>query len=218
MPTSGDKLKEARIEKGLTLQQLGKLIGVSHATLSKYESGDIENIPPNRIEDLARVLEVSPSYLMGWEDAFVMERNLVKQLIDHTKKENMKWTAPTNPNCDFSLDFTEYCETTFDTDEARESVMKTSFISRVFSDYYLIYSLKDKIVLCVLRLKYADDSTVGDYLERYICNDQEVSILGDLYNLISGGSKTNKASYLEDLLENLDCLESNFLPPDGIPF
>lgn len=64
----GERLKIKRMEKNMTLEELGKKTNVSRATIQRYESGVISNIPSDKIELLADALEVSPAYLMGWED------------------------------------------------------------------------------------------------------------------------------------------------------
>ncbi|MCC8136115.1 MAG: helix-turn-helix domain-containing protein [Ruminococcus sp.] len=65
--TKGERIKQARIDKGLTQEELASLRGYkSKTSISKLESED-RDIPRNVIESLARVLEVSPSYLMGWD-------------------------------------------------------------------------------------------------------------------------------------------------------
>lgn len=63
----GERISKKRKEKGITLDYLGKLVGMSRATLSRYESGDISNIPSDRIEAIAKALNTTPAYLMGWE-------------------------------------------------------------------------------------------------------------------------------------------------------
>lgn len=52
----------------MTLEELGKKVGVSKVTIHKYESKVITNIPSDRIEAMAKALDVSPAYLMGWDD------------------------------------------------------------------------------------------------------------------------------------------------------
>lgn len=61
------KLKELRKERGLTLDALAALVGTSKQTIQRYETGVIANIPPKRVEELARALSTTPSELMGWE-------------------------------------------------------------------------------------------------------------------------------------------------------
>ena len=42
-------LKQRRIELGLTMLEVAKLVGVSEATISRYESGNIKNMRKDRI-------------------------------------------------------------------------------------------------------------------------------------------------------------------------
>ena len=53
----------------MTLEDLGNKIGVSRQTIQRYESGVITNIPSDKIELLAKYLNTTPSYLMGWENS-----------------------------------------------------------------------------------------------------------------------------------------------------
>lgn len=64
----GERIKFKRLEKDMTLEDLAKITGVSKPTIFRYESGEIKNIPSDKIEKLAQGLNVSPGYLMGWED------------------------------------------------------------------------------------------------------------------------------------------------------
>ena len=64
----GDNIKNRREELGLTLQEVGEYIGVSKATVQRYESGEIKNLKLVTIERLTQVLKINPVYLMGWED------------------------------------------------------------------------------------------------------------------------------------------------------
>lgn len=66
--TIGQRIKQKRIEKNMTLEEVGKVAGVSRATIQRYESGTITNIPSDRIESIAKALKTTPAYLMGWED------------------------------------------------------------------------------------------------------------------------------------------------------
>lgn len=64
----GERIKYLRNKNDATLEVVGKAIGVSRQTLQRYESGVIGNIPSDKIEKLAEIFNVSPAYLMGWED------------------------------------------------------------------------------------------------------------------------------------------------------
>lgn len=64
----GNRIKNRRIELGMTQQELAVKIGFkTRSHISLLEQGD-RNIPISKIEKLANALEVSPEYLMGWED------------------------------------------------------------------------------------------------------------------------------------------------------
>lgn len=61
-------LKQRRKELQLTLDDIGRAVGVSGATVSRWENGDIENIRRDKIGKLADALKVTPAYLMGWPE------------------------------------------------------------------------------------------------------------------------------------------------------
>lgn len=65
--TVGERIKEARIKRGIKQADFADKIGVSKQTLYKYENNVITNIPSDKIEAAAKVAGVSPAYLMGWE-------------------------------------------------------------------------------------------------------------------------------------------------------
>lgn len=60
-----DLVKMKRLEYGLTLKQVAERVGVTEATVSRWESGDIENIRRNHIAKLAEVLHISPMAILG---------------------------------------------------------------------------------------------------------------------------------------------------------
>ena len=57
-----------RKELGLTLEAIGKHVGVSKSTVKKWESGSIENMKRDKIGLLAEILKVSPLDILGFED------------------------------------------------------------------------------------------------------------------------------------------------------
>lgn len=64
----GERIRELRKEKRLTLIQLADLMGLSQATLSKYESGEI-NIPIKRLRKLADILGTTVEELIVYENS-----------------------------------------------------------------------------------------------------------------------------------------------------
>lgn len=65
--TKGERIKARREELGMTQTALADRIGESKQTVYKYESGLVSNIPSDKIELIAKVLNVQPAYLMGWD-------------------------------------------------------------------------------------------------------------------------------------------------------
>ena len=64
----GQRIKERRMEMGLTQEELGEKLGLQKSAIAKYENGRVENIKRSTIEQMAKVLDCSPSYLMGFDD------------------------------------------------------------------------------------------------------------------------------------------------------
>ena len=64
----GERIKSRRKEIGLSAEQVAKELGVSPATVYRYESNDIMNMRIDKLEPIAKALRTTPAYLMGWED------------------------------------------------------------------------------------------------------------------------------------------------------
>ncbi len=67
--TTGERIRQLRIEHDMTQEELGAKIGVQKAAIYKYETGLIVNLKRSTIEKLAIALSTTPTYLMGMEDA-----------------------------------------------------------------------------------------------------------------------------------------------------
>lgn len=62
-------IKKRRIEMQLTLKDVAEKVGVNEGTVSRWESGEIENMRRDKIVALAKALEISPAVIMGWDDS-----------------------------------------------------------------------------------------------------------------------------------------------------
>ena len=60
------KIKELRLAKGMTLEQVANIVGVGKSTVRKWETGMIANMKRDKIALLAQALSTTPAYLMGW--------------------------------------------------------------------------------------------------------------------------------------------------------
>lgn len=65
--TTGESLKLRRKEIGFSAEKVADQLGVSPATIYRYEKGDIEKVPVDSLAELAKILQTTPAYLMGWE-------------------------------------------------------------------------------------------------------------------------------------------------------
>lgn len=64
----GDRIRKKRIESGISQTELANKLKIKKQTMNKYEMNIITNIPSDKIEEIAKILDTSPAYLMGWED------------------------------------------------------------------------------------------------------------------------------------------------------
>ena len=65
--TTGDLIKARRKEIAMSAERLAEKVGVSPATIYRYEKGDIEKVPVDVLKNIATALNTTPAYLMGWE-------------------------------------------------------------------------------------------------------------------------------------------------------
>lgn len=87
----GKRIKERRIALGMTQEELAKKMGYStRQAISKVEKGD-DNITSDRVKKFADALDVSVSYIMGWDEeqlnAIEEER---KDVVDYIVKQDEK--------------------------------------------------------------------------------------------------------------------------------
>ena len=61
----GEKIKNARLAKGYTQEELGKLIGVQKSAIAKYEKGRVVNIKRSVLAKIAHILEIPPIELVS---------------------------------------------------------------------------------------------------------------------------------------------------------
>ena len=64
----GKRIRALRTARGLTQEELWKLLGVKKAAVQKYENGSVENLKRATVLKLSEIFDVSPSYLMGFDE------------------------------------------------------------------------------------------------------------------------------------------------------
>lgn len=62
--TVGEKIRKRRKELGMTMEDLGRAIGVQRSAINKYEKGMITDFKRSTIAALARALDVPVTYLL----------------------------------------------------------------------------------------------------------------------------------------------------------
>lgn len=63
--TIGERIKEIRTSKKISVDYLAKELGISKTTVYRYEDSTIEKIPINIFDRLCVLLDVTPAELMG---------------------------------------------------------------------------------------------------------------------------------------------------------
>jgi transcriptional regulator with XRE-family HTH domain len=66
--TKGERIKKLREEKCLTQEELARLLNTTKQTISKYEKGIVTNIPSDKLEEMMKIFDVTPNYLMDWKN------------------------------------------------------------------------------------------------------------------------------------------------------
>ena len=63
----GERIRAARVARGLSVNGLAKRIGKDRSTVYRYENGFIDDVPISVLEPIAKALDTTPAALMGWE-------------------------------------------------------------------------------------------------------------------------------------------------------
>ena len=72
----GMKIKQARMAKGMTQEELGEILGVQKSAVAKYENGRVVNIKRSTLKKIADVLEIPPFELVYDEETLrTQEKN-----------------------------------------------------------------------------------------------------------------------------------------------
>ena len=78
----GQKIKQARIAKGLTQEELGKIVGLQKSAIAKYENGRVVNIKRSTLQKLAQALGLRGSELIIEADPKEAAELSAKVLLD----------------------------------------------------------------------------------------------------------------------------------------
>lgn len=90
MAIYNERIKQLRIDRDMTLKDIAKRLEITEATAQRYESGNgIKAIPYEKIVEYAKVFNVPPSYIMGWDESLRTANTdmLVQLALDHRKHD-----------------------------------------------------------------------------------------------------------------------------------
>ena len=90
-------LKNKRLEKKMTLEQVGEIVGVGKSTVRKWENGMIENMGRDKIVALSKALDISPLDILGipkdeeekFNSAHKSQLDDLFDKLDETRQENV---------------------------------------------------------------------------------------------------------------------------------
>ena len=83
----GSRIRKRRKELGLTQTELANRLKTTKQTIYKYENEIVTNLPSDRIEQLAKALDTTPQFLMGWvEIELVSTKGLTQEQIKKVNK------------------------------------------------------------------------------------------------------------------------------------
>ncbi len=75
----GDKIRIARMNKGMTQEELGKALGVQKSAIAKYENGRVVNIKRSTLKKISDVLGIAPSELIF--EAYIEEEQKKNDIL-----------------------------------------------------------------------------------------------------------------------------------------
>lgn len=89
-------IRQSRIDHNLTMKELAEKVGVTEATISRWESGEIKNMRRDSILKLAEVLGLRPSTIMGWDEDSEEEKLYQMQKLEQEFPEGVKYIRRAN--------------------------------------------------------------------------------------------------------------------------
>ena len=77
----GNKIRKARLDKGMSQEELGDILGIQKSAVAKYENGRVTNIKRQTLQKLSDVLDIPPHELIYEEEL----PDNVRQLVQFAK-------------------------------------------------------------------------------------------------------------------------------------
>lgn len=178
-------MKQLREESGLNLTELATLIGKDKSSVSRYETGQI---PADVIPVIAKVLQVSPAYLMGWSDSKVvdvLEVPLIKEYENSQPIIEKTIDVPISNITDYNLSFYMLEDSSMSPYFIDDALVLAKDYSSA-TDGSLVVILPDGGKTPLLRIVKYDRDTIlfisNDYHNRIYTVD-DATVLGDVISI-----------------------------------
>lgn len=72
-----ERIKRLRKQNKLSVDEIVKKLNISRATYYRYESNEIEKLPLTILKPLAKILNTTPAYLMGWQEPHQQNESII---------------------------------------------------------------------------------------------------------------------------------------------
>ena len=82
----GEKIHKARVNKRMSMKELGSKVNLHESTISRYEKGDIKSLDIDKLKEFAVALGLPSDYLIGWNENQVSP---TQKYIDEIEKLNL---------------------------------------------------------------------------------------------------------------------------------
>lgn len=200
------KMKNRRKEIGLTMLEVAQKVGVSEATVSRWESGDIANMRRDKIVLLAKALDVSPAFIMGWEKEpppYGKEYTATKQIGENIKQARIRARMTIQSLADF-LSISQ--ETLKDIEDGKEVRLTDKCFNHLCQ--ILNCTFDDLRTPGWVRGLEGYPELLDEIPEELEDENYEQNLLSNYRKLnITGKSKVN--DYVSDITENEKYLKNN---------
>lgn len=183
-------LKEKRLEKKLTLEQVGEIVGVGKSTVRKWENGMIENMGRDKIVSLSKALGISPLDILGIGDSENITDPIKKELNDifdllNSKRQKKVLNFASNQLDEQKNNVLDINKTT-----ERNKLIPIETVEKVSAGFGFHYGENEKTTYYTSRndLPRFDFATVvdGDSMEPTL-HDGDVILIRQNYDTPQGG-------------------------------
>ena len=93
---TGNRIKERRLELGLSINELARRLDVAPSTILRYETSNIRNCGIDKVSALAVALQCDPGYIIGWQDSVRVSSSPDPELQSFIKSYNALDSADQN--------------------------------------------------------------------------------------------------------------------------